>query len=247
MSRSGTPSDELNTVAASPVEVAAAMSLLAAYPDLVRITDPVWLSAVTRATHHHFRANTTLFESTAPSNEFHLIVRGTVRVYYPAPDGREITLYQMNPGDLCILSLNNLLRGRRFDVVVQSRTDVHALCISAADFEKCLAGSPAFRAYVLSTLVGRLCQLMCLVQDAVFQNLDARLACLLGRLAEREGSDVLSVTHQELAQELGTTREVVSRILREFERNGYLRLTRGQIELSDEASLAKLGRCFELV
>jgi CRP/FNR family transcriptional regulator len=226
-------------------DTAPPLALLSAYPELARITDPVWLGALARATRHHFRAHTTLLSGTVPTQEFLLIVAGTVRVYYPARDGREITLYRMNPGDLCVLSLNHLLHQRRFDVVAQSRTDVHALGISADDFQASLAGSADFRAYVLSTLVGRLCQLMCLVQDTAFQNLDVRLACLLGRLSERAQSTTLRVTHQELAQELGTTREVVSRLLRAFEQMDYLQLARGQIVLCDEAGLAALGSCPE--
>lgn len=212
-------------------------SILAAYPELAQIQDKAWLSAIRSAVHHRFRARTVLLRGNAPVSQFLLMLEGSVRVYYPAHDGREITLYRVQPGDLCILSLNSLYQNRYFDVIAQAATDVYALAISAADFRAVLAASEAFRTYVLSTLSGRLCELMCLVQDTAFQTLNVRVACLLGRLFERAKTGTIQVTHQQLAQEIGTTREVVSRILKEFEQQDYIRLSRGQIVLNDEVSL----------
>lgn len=217
-------------------------SILAAYPELARIRDKAWLTAIQSAVHHRFSARTILLRGDAPVSQFLLMIEGTVRVYYPAHDGREITLYRVQPGDLCILSLNSLYQNRYFDVVAQAETDVYALAISAAEFRAALAASEAFRTYVLSTLSGRVCELMCLVQDTAFQTLNVRLACLLGRLFERAKTGTIQVTHQQLAQEIGTTREVVSRILKEFEQQDCVRLARGQIVLNDESSLLGISR-----
>lgn len=214
-------------------------ALLSSYPALARITDPVWLQAIRNATHHRLKVRTRVLPS--ERDELLLMLDGTVRVYYPAPDGREITLYRMQPGNLCVLSLNNLLQKRNFHVIAQTDTDVSALGIGADDFWSALADSEAFRTYVLAELNGRLCETMCLVQDTAFRNLNARLACLLGRLFERAKSTTIHVTHQVLAQELGTTREAVSRILKEFEQQECVRLSRGRIVLRNETGLLDLG------
>ncbi len=213
--------------------------LLSSYPALARISDPAWVRAVQNAAHHRIPAGAQMLPPAG--NEFILVLEGVVRVYYPAQDGREITLYRMHAGDLCVLSLNSLLQKRDFHVMVQTSTDIYALGISAADFWAALGSSEAFRTYVLSELNGRLCEMMCLVQDTAFQNLNVRLACLLGRLFERAKSTTIHVTHQALAQELGTTREVVSRILKEFEQQDCIRLSRGQIVLNSESGLLGLG------
>ncbi len=217
----------------------AVSSLLSSYPALARITDPVWVQAIQNATHHRVPAGTRMLRPAG--DEFILMLEGIVRVYYPAQDGREITLYRMRPGNLCVLSLNSLLHRRDFNVIAQTDTDVYALGIAAADFRSALAGSEAFRTYVLAELNARLCDMMCLVQDTAFQKLNVRLACLLGRLFERAKSTTIHVTHQTLAQELGTTREVVSRILKEFEQQECIRLSRGQIVLNSETGLLDLG------
>lgn len=239
MSRSGHLGQEVGGGNSNPTPI---KDILAAYPDLARLTDSAWRNAVQNAVHQRFRARSVLLRGAAPVSQFLLIIEGSIRVYYPADDGREITLYRVQPGDLCILSLNSLYDNRYFNIAVQACTDVYALAISETDFRAALANSDAFRNYVLSTLNGRLCDLMFLVQDTAFNNLNARLACLLGRLFERAKSSTIRVTHHELALELGTTREVVSRILKDFEQQAYIRLARGRIVLNGDGSLFGAGK-----
>lgn len=226
----------------STTSASSASGLLAVYPELAKITDTVWLDAVGRATHHQIPAHSVLLRGGSSIDQFMLVLEGSVRVYYPAPDGRELTLYRVDPGGLCILSLNGLYQNRHFDVVAESSTDVYALGIAAEDFHGSLGGSRAFRDYVLSALSGRLCELMCLAQDAAFQSHSMRLACLLGRLFERAKSNCLEITHQELAQEIGATREVVSRLLKDLERQGHIRLARGKITASEQCNFSLMGR-----
>lgn len=224
------------------IEPPTAESMLSAYPELARITDRSWQEAIRNAMRHRFKARTVVMQGASRANQFFLLLAGSVRVYHTAQDGREITLYHVHPGDLCILSLHSLLGSKRaFDVIVQTSTDVYALGISEADFRAALTTSEAFRTYVLSTLNERLCDLMCLVQDTAFQNLNVRLACLLGRLFERAKTNTLQVTHQELAQELGAAREVISRLLKEFEQQGHIRLSRGQITVSEHCHFPGLS------
>ncbi|TNF35352.1 MAG: Crp/Fnr family transcriptional regulator [Gammaproteobacteria bacterium] len=211
--------------------------LQSAYPILGTITDATWLNSVKRAKSMEVNPRTVLFSGSTPCDNFMLILRGIIRIYQTAEDGREMTLYRVEAGDLCILSLNSMLQNRAFNAIAETETDVAALVMTADDFKAAINGSETFRNYVLSTLTERLAETMYLLQGAAFNHLNMRLACMLGSLFERNKGNMLKITHQDLAHELGTTREVVSRILKEFERQNCIRLSRGYIELASAEGL----------
>lgn len=118
-----------------------------------------------------------------------------------------------------------------------TETDVTLYSLSQAQFHRAMQASEIFRSVVLSRMSDRFFDIMQLVQDNVFHNLDMRLACLLGHMFERNQGPVLSTTHEAIAHELGTTREVISRLLKEFERKGCIALARGKIRLASEEGL----------
>ncbi len=211
--------------------------LQTAYPVLGAIQDTPWIYSIKRAKSMEVNSRTVLFSGAAPCNNFMLILKGVIRIYQTAEDGREMTLYRVEAGDLCILSLNSMLQNRAFNAVAETETDVVALVMSAEDFRAAINGSETFRTYVLSTLTDRLAETMYLLQGTVFNHLNMRLACMLGSLFERNKGTMLKITHQELAHELGTTREVISRILKDFERQNCIRLSRGYIELASAEGL----------
>ena len=215
--------------------------LISSYPVLGGIEDPQWIEIINSAKNMNVSPRTVLFSGTTPCNNFMLILNGVIRIYQVAEDGREMTLYRVQAGDLCVLSLNSMLRNRVFNAIAETETDVQALVLSADDFHYAMNSSEVFRNYVLSTLTERLCETMYLIQTTAFNHLNMRLACMLGSLFERNQGPVLKITHQELAHELGTTREVISRILKEFERQDCVRLSRGQIELASAEGLAWFG------
>ncbi len=208
-----------------------------AYPVLSNISDPLWKDTIHQAKSMFIEPETVLFSGSATCNNFMLILGGTIRLFQSAEDGREITLYRVQAGDLCILSLNSLLKNQSFNAIAVTESPVRALAISSEEFRNILNSSQTFRDYVLSTLTERLCDAIYMVQETVFNHLDMRLACILGGLFERNKGPVLKITHQELAHELGTTREVVSRILKEFERKNCIKLSRGNIELASADGL----------
>ncbi len=207
------------------------------YPQLADIKDKIWLDTIEHARALDAAPNTTLFSGTASCNNFMLILEGTIRIYQTAEDGREITLYRVEAGELCILSLNSLLKNKSFNAIALTESDVTALVISSDSFKAIMNKIEAFRNYVISTLTERLCETIYLIQDTAFNNLNMRLACMLGSLFERNKGPVLKITHQELAFELGTTREVISRILKEFEKQNCVKLSRGSIELASADGL----------
>lgn len=214
--------------------------LVNTYPDLASIEDSSWIRAIRSAQQIRVPQGTSLLRGYAQMQQFMLLLQGTVRVFYPSKCGREITLYRVHPGDLCILSLNSLYQNKDYGVCAETDTDIYALGISAQDFQLVIRESEKFRDFVLSTLNGRLCELMCLVQDTVFENLDVRLACLIGKLIRKQNSILIKITHQALAYDLGTTREMVSRILKDFEQQELIKLSRGHIEVLSVEGLGNL-------
>jgi CRP/FNR family transcriptional regulator len=207
------------------------------YPELGSITEPLWLETIEQAKAMNVVADTTLFSSTATCNNFMLILEGTIRIYQTAADGREITLYRVQAGDLCILSLNSLLKKKSFNAIAVTESPVKALALSSDSFKNMMNSSQMFRDYVINILTERLCETIYMVQETAFNHLNMRLACMLGSLFERNKGSALKVTHQEIAFELGTTREVISRILKDFERQNCVKLSRGQIELASADGL----------
>ena len=213
------------------------MDLKLPYPLLADITEPDWIDIINSAKRMIINPKTVLSSGSAPCNNFMLILDGVIRVYQTASDGREMTLYRVEAGDLCILSLNSMLQNRSFNAIAETESEVSVLVLTVDDFHHSMNVSEIFRNYVLSTMTERLCEAIYLIQDTAFNHLNMRLACMLGSLFERAQGSVLKITHQELAHELGTTREVVSRILKEFERQKCVNLSRGKIELASATGL----------
>lgn len=167
-----------------------------------------------------------------------LVLDGSVRVQMTAESGREIVLYRVEPGESCVLTTACLLADEPYAAEGVTETPVRAVAVPAATFRDILGRSAALRDFVFATYGARIADLMLLVEEVAFGRVDLRLARLL---IERRGGDAILMTHQELAQELGTAREVVSRQLKEFERRGLLRLGRGRIAITDVAGLSSLA------
>ena len=212
-------------------------SLLDRYPSLAKHADEACCEMLTEVQMVHIPPGTSMFHESDPCKNFMWLLEGTVRVFKNSAEGREVTLYRVTPGELCLLSLNSLLSGDSYPASARSETPVRGLVISAAQFNQSLDISHGFRTYVLQSLTERLSDMISLVSDIAFRRLDLRLACLLGQRFERTSGHPLKITHAELAQELGTTREVISRILKEFERQECISLYRGEIHLVSQDGL----------
>lgn len=216
--------------------------LTTAYPKLGAIRSREWQSIIQRAPRMELSQNTILLREGEACEQFVLLIEGTVRVYQPAPDGREVTFYRLEAGDICVMSLSSLLQKRPFTAIARAESDITIHALSEQDFRSAMQVSDNFRALVLSKITDRFLDMIQLVQDTVFHNLDMRLACLLGHLFERNQGPTLNITHEAIAHELGTSREVVSRLLKEFERKGCINLSRGKIHLASSEGLRWLGK-----
>ena len=178
-------------------------------------------------------AGTVLFDERQPCAGFPLVLEGDIRVTRAAPSGRGILLYRVAPGEGCILSGGCLLGNSAYSASGVAETDVVLLRIPPALFQKLMVESEPFRRFVFGMYGERLSEVMELVEAVAFQRLDARLAQLLIRRGP-----VLHATHQSLADELGSVREIVSRLLRSFEDLGWVRLERERVTVLDLKALA---------
>lgn len=215
---------------------------ITAFPALEAITDPAWLEALQAAKQVTVPASTIVMRAGDPCTSFLMVQRGRVRIYRFDDSGREIVLYRVGAGEICVMTLGNLAEGLDYTAEAMAEEEVSLLSIPLPNFQKAMAHSEAFRNLILSELTRRLLEVMRLVEQVAFQRLDLRLACLLGQLSGQRNTQCLEVTHQELACELGTSREVTSRLLKEFERMGCVRLGRGRIDILSPEALARLKR-----
>lgn len=161
-----------------------------------------------------------------------LVTQGAARVYKLAESGREITLYRVEPGECCILTASCMLSGRPFPANAMVEADLDAIVIPAARVAEWMQQHAAWRHYLWDLLAARLGDVISLVEEVSFRRMDQRLAHFLAENAPAD-STLLRATHQQIAADLGTSREVVSRILKDFEQRGLLDLGRGRITILD--------------
>lgn len=205
--------------------------LLADYPSLLESADSHCWEMLTEAKIQSVDADTLLFHEGMKCEFLMLIIEGSVRVFKESEEGREVTLYRVEPGQLCIHNLNNLVDGVNFPIMARAETAMRGLIISRQSFHKALELSGSFRNYVFRSLTERLANMANLVSGIAFDRLDLRVGCWLIQQFERSSSKPLEITHCDLAHELGTTREMISRILKDFEHKRCIQLSRGRIHL----------------
>jgi CRP/FNR family transcriptional regulator len=170
---------------------------------------------------------------------FLLLLEGTVVVHQFGSNGREIVLYRVSGGESCIMTTACLLSDEDYLAEGITESPVTAVALGEADFNTLIARSPAFRRLVFSKYASRVTRLMEVLEDVAFERLDRRLARKLLELAS--GSATVEATHQGLATELGSAREVISRQIKEFARRGWVESGRGHIQLTDRDALAAMA------
>lgn len=165
-----------------------------------------------------------------------LLLSGTIRVYRIGESGREITVYRFGEGEGCVLTADSILGNKLFPACAQVEDEVEVAFVPAAAFNDWLARSPAWREFVFQAMSRRLLSLLDTLDEVAFGRMDARVASLLLRLAGE--ATTIRITHQEIADELGSSREVISRILEDFQSRGLISLSRGSLEIVEPRSLA---------
>jgi CRP/FNR family transcriptional regulator len=164
-----------------------------------------------------------------------LVISGVVRVYKIGQTGREITLYRFGLGESCILTANAILSQRSFPAIATVEEDIEAVIISGDIFKEWVKRFDLWREFVFDLLSDRLSAVMTIVDEILFQRMDERVARWL--VEQGQLQKTIKITHQEIAAELGSSREVISRILENFNQQGLIEPGRGMIKLIDFSGL----------
>ncbi len=213
-------------------------SWLTTFPTLDAIEDPAWRAAAAAARVATFPPGAPLYQSGEDCESFILIIEGAVKVEKVSETGQEITLYHLRPGQICELTTSCLMGGRCYHADAIAETAVRAALIPKTAFQEALSHSEAFRNYVYDTVEQGMSSLLELLETVISTPTGRRLA---RHLVAQKDSPSIKTTHHEIAAELGTAREVISRLLKEFEHHGWLRLHRGHIDIIDPDALRRLA------
>ena len=169
-----------------------------------------------------------------------LVRSGSLRLYMMSDEGREITLYRLHRGDVCMLSASCVLDAVTFDVLLDVEEESECYVIGGSAFAAVAERNPSVKIFALETAVGRFSDVMWVMQQILFMNMDKRLAIFLSDESARTGSDTIELTHEQVARYMGSAREVVSRMLKYFANEGIVEVSRGGIRISDKKRLHEL-------
>ena len=170
-----------------------------------------------------------------------LVTRGRLRVYTVSGEGKELTLFSLLERDLCLFSAACILNSIQFDVTISAEQDTRALHIPPDVYKRLMAESAAVAGYTNELMAARFSEVMWLMDQILYQKMDVRLAALLVEEAELTDTGELNLTHEALANHLGSAREVVTRLLKYFQREGLVSLSRGRILLADRKRIEQIA------
>lgn len=170
-----------------------------------------------------------------------LIRKGCLRVYILSEEGKEITLYRLHDGDLCILSASCILESITFDVHIDAEVNSECYVISAPAFAKISGHNANIKIFALETTVSRFSDAMWAMQQILFMSMDRRLAIFLSDEIARTDADTIPLTHEQIAKYMGSAREVVSRMLKYFATEGIVELSRKGVKITDKKRLRELA------
>ncbi|WP_341678251.1 Crp/Fnr family transcriptional regulator [Niveibacterium sp. SC-1] len=210
--------------------------VLQQYPVLRETPDDALDVLMASATHMRVPAGALMFDENQACMGFALLLSGSARVVKAAPNGRELHLYDVVPGEACILTSACLLGKSTYQARCTVVQPAELVVLPPATFKLLFSVSDAFREYVFSRYSERISDLLQLVSAVAFQKLDQRLAAWLV-----QHPSPIRITHQALADDLGSLREIVSRVLKNFANQGWVELGREQIEVRDAAALRRLS------
>jgi CRP/FNR family transcriptional regulator len=210
--------------------------LLQHYPALAGLPGAELDALLAKAEVMPIPAGTVIFDENQLCQGFPMLLSGNIRVIKSSPNGRELQLYRVSPGESCILTSSCLLGHTRYSARGIAEQALEMVVLPAPSFHALLEKHASFRDYVFHLFSDRLTDLMQLVSAVAFQKLDQRLAALLV-----SKPSPLLVTHQALADELGSAREIVSRLLKGFADQGWVKLAREQIEVTDKTALIRFA------
>ena len=210
---------------------------------------PIWnkLSAthqqrlLTASEKASFKAGTTIHNGSMDCLGLLLIESGQLRVYAQSSEGREFTLYRLFDHDICLFSASCVMPNIQFDVTIEAEKDCSLWILPSCLFKDLMEESAVVANYCNQLISSRFSEVMWLMEQIMWKSFDKRLATFLLEESNLEDSPCLKITHEKIANHLGTAREVVTRMLRYFQNEGMVKLTRGAIEITDRKRLIALS------
>ena len=185
-------------------------------------------------------AGTVVHNGAVECTGFLLVRSGQLRAYTLSDEGREVTLYRLFDHDCCLFSAACIMSSLQFEVIIETEKDSDIFIIPPSVYQKLMNESLPVSKYTNDLMASRFSEIMWLMEQIMWKSFDKRLAGFLVEEASIEGTTLLKVTHEKIANHMGTAREVVTRMLRYFQSEGWVKLTRGTIEITDEAGLEAL-------
>ena len=170
-----------------------------------------------------------------------MIKSGQLRAYILSEDGREITLYRLLDQDICLFSASCVMRSVQFEIMISAEKESEVFILPPYIFKKIMEESAPLANYVNELMATRFSEVMWLIEQIMWKSVDKRLASFLLEETALEGSDTLKLTHEMIANHMGTAREVITRMLRYFQNEGYVKLTRGTVEITDRKGMEELS------
>ena len=211
-------------------------NLLKLYPALADLSATDFAALLDPGRQMTLPAGSQIFAEHQPCQGFPLVVEGSIKVLKQAPSGRELLLYRVRPGGSCIITSSCLLGHTDYNARGIAESSLTLLAVPVPLFSRLMREHTPFRDFVFHLFAERISELMQLVEEVAFARLDQRLAkALLAREAA-----TLNLTHQQLADELGSVREIVSRLLKGFAAQGLVSLGREQVKITDRDGLQKM-------
>ncbi len=171
-----------------------------------------------------------------------IVLEGQVKVYRPAANGRSITLYYVDKNDSCILTASCVLNHEAFPAFAETTSEVSALLVPLSEVKIWLETEPLWQKYIFSLLSERMMKLIELVDSIAFDTLESRLVDWLIARADKYSSQTINITHQEIAEELASSREVISRLLKKLESDGLVLLHRGEVKILENDKLRTIPK-----
>ncbi len=170
-----------------------------------------------------------------------LVTSGQLRAYTVSEEGREITMYRLFERDICLFSASCMMRSIQFDIAISAEKDTDAILIPSEAYRKIMEGSAPLANYTNEIMATRFSDVMWLIDQIMWKSFDKRLAGFLLNEAGLEGTNLLKITHEEIGNHMGNPREVVTRMLKYFQNESMVKLSRGTIEIVDENKLTALA------
>ena len=211
------------------------------FPIWNKLTDDQRQRITQRVVRREVKKGTLLHDSSNECTGLLLVRTGQLRAYILSDEGREITIYRLFDRDMCLFSASCIMRSIQFDITVEAEKDTELWLIPPDVYQAVMNESAAVANYTNEVMASRFSEVMWLMEQIMWKSLDKRLAAFLAEESAIEGSETLKLTHETIAKHLGSHREVITRMLRYFQSEGWVKVSRGTVEILDMDALEGLS------